>query len=112
MGVTIIKMSKTYVGRKKYGLEVKIQEYGIERRLTPGASIKLVNHSPTGFCWGYAGSGPAQLALAILLDVTANKLIALDHYQDFKWAFVARWGDSFSITDSEVFEWLSYVNQN
>jgi hypothetical protein len=28
----------------------------------------LVNHSPTGFSWGYAGSGPAQLALAILAD--------------------------------------------
>lgn len=24
----------------------------------------LCNHSPTGFCWGYHGSGPAQLALA------------------------------------------------
>lgn len=26
----------------------------------------LVNHSPDGFEWGYAGSGPSQLALAIL----------------------------------------------
>lgn len=26
----------------------------------------LFNHSPTGFEWGYGGSGPAQLALAIL----------------------------------------------
>lgn len=26
------------------------------------------NHSPTGFSWGYNGSGPAQLALAILCD--------------------------------------------
>jgi hypothetical protein len=25
-----------------------------------------VNHSPTGFEWGYRGSGPAQLAYAIL----------------------------------------------
>lgn len=25
-------------------------------------------HSPSGFAWGYAGSGPAQLALAILAD--------------------------------------------
>jgi hypothetical protein len=30
------------------------------------------NHSPTGFEWGYAGSGPAQLALAILCDVCAT----------------------------------------
>jgi hypothetical protein len=26
----------------------------------------LFNHSPNGFEWGYGGSGPAQLALAIL----------------------------------------------
>ena len=28
--------------------------------------LDLFNHSPTGFEWGYAGSGPVQLALAIL----------------------------------------------
>ena len=28
--------------------------------------LDLANHSPTGFSWGYGGSGPAQLALAIL----------------------------------------------
>lgn len=28
--------------------------------------LDLWNHSPTGFNWGYGGSGPAQLALAIL----------------------------------------------
>lgn len=31
----------------------------------------LVNHSQ-GFEWGYAGSGPAQLALAILADYMCN----------------------------------------
>ena len=29
---------------------------------------QVVNHSPDGFEWGYTGSGPAQLALAILCD--------------------------------------------
>ena len=28
----------------------------------------LFNHSPSGFEWGYPGSGPAQLALALLAD--------------------------------------------
>ena len=28
----------------------------------------LVDHSPTGFEWGYGGSGPAQLALALASD--------------------------------------------
>ena len=31
-------------------------------------SRKLRHHSPTGFSWGYHGGGPAQLALALLLD--------------------------------------------
>ena len=30
--------------------------------------LDLRNHSPTGFEWGYAGSGSAQLALALLAD--------------------------------------------
>lgn len=32
----------------------------------------LANHSPNGFEYGYSGSGPAQLALAILADHLAN----------------------------------------
>lgn len=30
---------------------------------------RVVLHSPTGFEWGYGGSGPADLALSILADV-------------------------------------------
>ena len=28
--------------------------------------LDLANKSPTGFAWGYGGSGPSQLALALL----------------------------------------------
>jgi hypothetical protein len=38
--------------------------------LDPAASRKVYNHSPDGFAWGYNGSGPAQLALAILMRHT------------------------------------------
>lgn len=31
---------------------------------------RIVYHSPTGFEWGYAGSGPADLALNILADAS------------------------------------------
>jgi hypothetical protein len=55
---------------------------GKELPLKP--SQKLRNHSPTGFCWGYSGSGPAQLALALLLHAGVSKEDALDLYQDFK----------------------------
>lgn len=37
------------------------------KKLSPKASQRVWNHSPTGFAVGYHGSGPAQLALAILL---------------------------------------------
>jgi hypothetical protein len=54
------------------------------RELTPARSLKLRNHSPDGFAWGYAGSGPAQLALAILLEAGCTDEQALRHYQEFK----------------------------
>lgn len=57
--------------------------------LFPGASQAARNHSPDGFNWGYGGSGPAQLALGILLDLTRNKNVALALYQAFKWKHIA-----------------------
>jgi len=57
--------------------------------LSPTPSQKLINHSPDGFAWGYGGSGPAQLALAILLSrLTESE--AVEMYQEFKWQVVAR----------------------
>ena len=46
-----------------------------QERLIPERSLELVNHSPSGFEWGYGGSGPAQLALAFLLDYTDDESI-------------------------------------
>lgn len=54
-------------------------------------SLKVWNHSPSGFAWGYSGSGPAQLALAILLRFTDEYTAGALH-QPFKREFVARWG--------------------
>ena len=52
-------------------------------------SLKVRNHSPSGFSWGYGGSGPAQLSLAILLEVY-DREIAERYYQNFKWDVIAR----------------------
>ena len=49
----------------------------------------LVNHSPTGFAWGYGGSGPSQLALALLAHFLEDDREALAWYQAFKWRIVA-----------------------
>jgi len=45
--------------------------------------LDLFNHSPTGFEWGYGGSGPAQLALAICSQLFGDEQ-ALKCYQTVK----------------------------
>lgn len=47
--------------------------------LTAADSQALINHSPDGFNWGYGGSGPAQLSLAIALKLW-GKEIAMANY--------------------------------
>jgi hypothetical protein len=56
--------------------------------LKAAKSQKVINHSPTGFAWGYGGSGPAQLALAILL-ACCPKDVAIRNYQRFKREVIA-----------------------
>jgi len=74
--------------------------------------------SPTGFGWGYGGSGPADLALSILCDVLGERpsekqiyhgrFKAYPHHQDFKREFVARWeyGGGFEIDSDTIAGWL------
>ena len=66
--------------------------------------LDIVNHSPTGVAWGYGGSGPAQLALAILADYLADDKRAQLLYQDFKWDVVQRlpMDEGFELTDRQV----------
>ncbi len=52
--------------------------------------LNIINHSPTGFCWGYNGSGPAQLALALLIDCLGDIEQAKKYYQQFKNDVIAR----------------------
>ncbi len=56
------------------------------RELSPSKSLKVRNHSPSGFEWAYQGSGPAQLALALLLDAFPERGAewAADLHQEFK----------------------------
>lgn len=73
-------------------------------------------HSPDGFEWGYGGSGPADLALAILADhlgeapsaqeLRQGESLAWRLYQDFKWHFVGRFGDTWALTSGQIDEWL------
>ena len=86
---------KTYNGTRCNGVAL-VRVDG--RPLPPRFDLR--NHSPTGFEWGYEGSGPAQLALAILCDHLSmaakaqdlhydTDLEAEDLYHDFKRLVIA-----------------------
>ena len=121
--------------------------------LSPKDSQKIVNHSPDGFEWGYGGSGPAQLSLAIVLVAakklldpldpehlwivepiyrgseysyryaptgstvsfflfdrkprTAEQIVAVQFYQDFKFEHVARWRFDEGEVEIDVEAWLT-----
>ncbi|HXQ29455.1 MAG TPA: DUF6166 domain-containing protein [Gemmatimonadales bacterium] len=68
-------------------------------------------HSPSGFNWGYAGSGPAQLALAILADhLPSDENRALASYQQFKNRVIARLeGERWALTSRDVAEALAGI---
>lgn len=75
---------KTYQGRRE-GYAVIVTANGAP--LNP--RLDLWNHSPSGFEWGYGGSGPAQLALAILADHLRDDVKAVRLHGDFKRTVVA-----------------------
>ncbi len=60
-----------------------------DKLLSPEKSQGVYNHSPDGFSWGYRGSGPAQLALAVLLELY-DRDYALAHHQGFKFMYIER----------------------
>lgn len=73
---------KGYVGRRDFdGVKVYVVTEktvgGLDRR-----PLKhLVLHSPDGFEWGYYGSGPADLALAMLADHFGEEPTKAELYQ-------------------------------
>jgi hypothetical protein len=88
--------------RRDTGNVVSVERDG---RLRP--LIHRMQHSPTGLEWGYGGSGPADLARSILWD-HLNYEPEGGLYQDFKWAFVARWqGNTWELTSQEIDAWLA-----
>ena len=75
--------------------------------MDPFPSQAVRNHSPTGFAWGYGGSGPAQLALAILMDQRVPPRIAERFYQSFKRDCTSRLpDDKFRLSIAVVDRWI------
>jgi uncharacterized protein DUF6166 len=89
-------MGKIYRGHlvetKKGGRRVTVEQDGVARELPARYGQRgraVVGHSPCGFMWGYGGSGPAQLAFAICLDILGDADDARSVYQQFKWNVIA-----------------------
>ena len=76
-------MTTAYIGRRRQG-ELVVTRRPEDTELTPDRSFELVNHSPSGFEVGYRGSGPAQLACALLLDYYDDEQFAREHYIAFR----------------------------
>jgi hypothetical protein len=93
------------------GQEGQVLVFADNALLDPGPSLQVISHSPTGFEWGYGGSGPSQLALAILLDFFGEPSKAKQLYQDFKWKFIAHAPmEGFVVRAEEIKKWLAEGN--
>jgi hypothetical protein len=69
--------------------------------------LDLWDHSPSGLEWGYGGSGPAQLALALLSDALRDDDSAVALHQWFKHDVVSRLPhDAWIIRASDIDKWL------
>ena len=76
------------------------------RLLSPDRSQEIRNHSPDSFSWGYGGSGPAQLALALLLELT-DEDFARANYMNFKWQVIAKLRqDDFELRMLTIWKWI------
>lgn len=78
-----------------------------DKELDPAPSQAIYNHSPDGFSWGYAGSGPAQLALAILLYFTSEEY-AIKWYQQFKFDIISglERNAPFQLPEQVIHDWV------
>lgn len=79
---TLAKMTAEYVTDDRAGKRLL--------DLGTGEGKDAVFFAECGFDWGYAGSGPAQLALALLLDYTDDEDVALAAYMAFKTEVVSQ----------------------
>jgi len=77
--------------------------------LTPHKSLRVRNHSPDGFNFGYGGSGPAQLALAILMDYLGTVIPHPALYQSFKFKFIAPIKDEGGVITGEQIQ--EFINE-
>jgi hypothetical protein len=104
---------KVYRGYNPRGHTSSAHLVTVAHQVVPDCDVKeellahRVHHSPTGFSWGYAGSGPADLARSLLWDFLGNEP-APWLYQAFKFQYVAKWPQdgNWVLTGEEIRQWL------
>ena len=70
----------------------------------------LRRHSLSGYEFGFAGSGPAQLSLALLADALSNDETAKRFYMDFKNKVIARLkGDHFELSQEDIIQTVAQL---
>ena len=115
-------------GLTYYGIRDAMYESSVRR--SDGVYLKerreMARHSQ-GLEWGYGGSGPAQCAIALLMDTLedADHYVGardiwgakwdektewvLSHYHKFKWEVVSELDrKGFSLPQEDVRAWISY----
>ena len=113
-------------GLTYYGVRSAMYDASVRR--SDGVYLKerreMASHSQ-GLEWGYGGSGPAQLALALLMDTLEDADLdsldiwgakfdekaewALSHYHKFKWEVVCGLDrKGFSLPQEDIRAWISY----
>lgn len=97
-----------YRGFRRKNGEVIVERKENGERTELALRLDLCSHSPCGFEWGYGGSGPAQLALALLADrLPDDPDLAYDLHQSFKWVSVCNFARSGWIIDSfDIDQWI------
>lgn len=100
---------KRYLGCKTTKETIVLVHHGaLVYPLNPRFDLR--RHSPAGFNWGYGGSGPAQLALAILCDNLADDGKAMELYQQFKFSIIGGLkGPAFVVTEEMIDEFLRVI---
>ena len=95
--------SRTYEGHRADDHTVTVTCDGVP--LDPRFDLR--RHSDA-YEFGYGGSGPAQLALALLSHALGDDELASAHYQKFKFQIIAKLQESpWRISQSEVRSWIA-----
>lgn len=98
-----------FVGhRTEAGCRVLVWDGMRHRPLSP--MLNMLRKSPDGFEWGYGGSGPAQLAFAIVYAVLQSEEEAIELYQEFKFKVIGRLEKrAWTMSESEVEEAIARI---